>query len=288
MSTTSADPSAQVVEGTDNGDVMNGGKGDDTFDGGDGDDILNGGAGSDTLSGGEGDDQLNGGSGDDVLTGGDGDDILNGGGGSDVYKFYFTLSAGGTQTITYDPEPLDYDAPTNGPRGTTIAPDGAVSQSEFAQFQQDYQEWLDANAPGDYLYNAPQSDPLTSVSDPDLVDGSASSVELTNGQDRYWESTIEVSGGDPEITAADGNDTIAQFQNSGPNVDTIELCGITKELAAALFTYQTGDFDNDGYADDARLSWEGATDDADGSITILGTTWTDLDAFLNDPNVVFS
>ncbi len=272
--------------GTDNDDILNGTKGNDYMEGGDGDDQLHGGAGNDELLGGEGNDKLDGGAGDDALLGGAGDDFLNGGGGSDTYKFFFTMSAG-SQTLTYSPEPIDYDAATNGPRGSTVPPDGLVSTNEFAQFAEDYAAWLDENlGAGSYTYDAPQSNPLNFTSDPGAVDGTVESIVLANNQTRYWEPTIEVGSGIAGITASDGNDTIAQFQNAGPNVDKIELYGITQAQASSLFTYTTGDFDQDGTMD-SKLSWDGATDASDGSITILGSTWGDLDAFLTDSRVAF-
>ena len=265
-------------------DVISGGKSADTIEAGDGNDIVNSGAGDDVVDGGEGNDQINAGSGDDILIGGAGDDVLNGGGGSDTFRFTFVVEAAGTTTLTYDPVPLDYDAPSGNPNNPNPA-DGQVSQSEFAQFQQDYEEWLDANAPADYEYNAPQDDPLTSASDPDLVDGTVSDVTLTNGQTRYWESTIEVEGGgDPVITSSEGNDTITSFQDAGPNVDTIEFFGLSTLTDAqldALFDLELVDTNNDGTMDATRLVWDG------GSIQIGGTTeWdTDVVSFFHDDQV---
>ena len=58
--------------GTDDHDVIRGGKGDDTLYGGKGDDELYGGVGDDALYGGDGNDWIDGGRGYDVLYGGDG------------------------------------------------------------------------------------------------------------------------------------------------------------------------------------------------------------------------
>lgn len=74
-------------------DRLNGGPGHDTLNGADGNDALNGNNGNDTLDGGggndslggqRGDDTLNGGSGQDTLNGDDGDDMLDGGDGDDM------------------------------------------------------------------------------------------------------------------------------------------------------------------------------------------------------------
>jgi Ca2+-binding RTX toxin-like protein len=83
-----------TITGSNLGDHVFGGTGDNTLSGLDGDDTLdvsassgsntlNGDAGNDTLIGGGGSDTLNGGAGDDTLIGGDGD-TLNGGGGDDT------------------------------------------------------------------------------------------------------------------------------------------------------------------------------------------------------------
>jgi len=227
-------------------------------------------------------DVLIGGGGNDTLVGGDGDDFLNGGGGSDTYRFYFTVE-GGQQTLTFP--------------GFDPGSDGKLQENEF---QNQYKAWLnevgtDLNDDGEIervWHQNDDEDSLVSLEGA-TTDGEVLPVNIypnnqnnQSVQTRYYESSVTV-GSPEQITAADGNDTIAQFQNAGPNVDKIELYGITKEQAAALFTYESGDFDADSSADDARISWQGATDDADGSITILGSTWADLDAFLNDPNVLF-
>jgi Ca2+-binding RTX toxin-like protein len=276
---------ADLIDGGEGDDIINSGAGNDIVYGGEGDDQIHAGAGDDELFGGEGNDQLVAGAGDDILEGGVGDDVLNGGGGSDTFVFNFTVAAGGTSTITYGAVPLDYDAPTGNPNNPT-PPDEEVSESEFAQFSQDYQAWLNENAPADYTYAAPQPNPVNSISDPDAVDGDVQSVELTNGQIRYWEDTIEVAGGEPEITASDGNDTITQFQNAGPNVDQIVLkglAGLDDTTLDALFDLTASDVNNDGVLDSV-LSWQG------GSITLLGTsTWgNDLLGFMHDDQVVLA
>ena len=73
-----------VIEGLAGNDIIDGGNGNDTLQGGEGNDIIDGGNGIDTLSGGEGNDTLNGGNGRDTLEGGDGNDTLIGGAGRDI------------------------------------------------------------------------------------------------------------------------------------------------------------------------------------------------------------
>jgi Tol biopolymer transport system component len=67
---------ADVIRGTDRGDLIAGGAGNDTISGADGDDLLIGGSGRDRFYGGRGEDTLIGGSGRDRLYGGLGEDFF--------------------------------------------------------------------------------------------------------------------------------------------------------------------------------------------------------------------
>lgn len=91
----------QIVSGTESGETLTGGPGDDQINGYEGDDLVEGGAGQDILHGNDGEDTLRGGAGDDILHGEaendtllgdsgqdqlfghDGDDLLSGGAGDD-------------------------------------------------------------------------------------------------------------------------------------------------------------------------------------------------------------
>jgi Tol biopolymer transport system component len=86
---------ADVIHGTDLGDLIDGGAGNDRIYGGGADDVLLagggrdrifGGDGSDTLVGGNGRDRIYGGDGNDTLVGGNGSDRLYGGWGDDVFR----------------------------------------------------------------------------------------------------------------------------------------------------------------------------------------------------------
>lgn len=100
---------ANILNGTEAGDHMQGNEGNDTLNGyggtdflfgGLGDDLLNSGAGEDFLEGGEGNDTLNGGSGNNHVWGQGGNDILTGGLGSDKFFFERRLGQAGVDTIT--------------------------------------------------------------------------------------------------------------------------------------------------------------------------------------------
>ena len=72
------------LNGTDTGNVLFAGRGDDDIAGKAGNDMLNGGNGNDMIWGGSGNDNLSGGNGADLLVGGFGADHMSGGSGNDV------------------------------------------------------------------------------------------------------------------------------------------------------------------------------------------------------------
>jgi Ca2+-binding RTX toxin-like protein len=83
---------ADRIEGQDGNDVLNGQAANDQLLGGNGNDTLNGDAGNDFLLGDDGDDALNGGPGDDFLAAGDGTNVVDGGSGNDRVGLQFALA----------------------------------------------------------------------------------------------------------------------------------------------------------------------------------------------------
>lgn len=79
-----ADGGGLLVDGSNQGDLLAGGAGDDQFFGNDGDDLIIGLGGDDALLGGAGNDRIFGGSGDDFLRGAAGDDLILDGKGADT------------------------------------------------------------------------------------------------------------------------------------------------------------------------------------------------------------
>ena len=71
------------LTGTNQGDILDGGNGNDTISGFNGNDIIDGGAGQDSIAGGNGNDILSGGSGNDEINGDGGADIILGEEGND-------------------------------------------------------------------------------------------------------------------------------------------------------------------------------------------------------------
>ncbi|CAD5921260.1 calcium-binding protein [Planktothrix agardhii] len=84
--------------GGQDGDVIDGGVGDDILFGNLGADTITGGDGNDNLFGGKDNDNLSGGLGNDILSGDFGIDTLTGGGGSDI--FVLGIGGGGADIIT--------------------------------------------------------------------------------------------------------------------------------------------------------------------------------------------
>jgi Ca2+-binding RTX toxin-like protein len=93
---------ADTLNGTNNGDTLNGGGGNDTITGNGGADPLNGGAGNDTINGGAGSDALDGDAGNDTLTGGAGIDSFVIGEGSDTITDFVVGSTTSSDTIDLD------------------------------------------------------------------------------------------------------------------------------------------------------------------------------------------
>ena len=272
---------ADVIDGGAGDDIINSGNGDDVVAGGEGDDQLHGGAGDDELDGGTGADQLVGGAGDDILTGGAGEDFLNGGGGSDTFRFYFGVSEGSGQTVAF-PGFGSSTSVTQGTFSSTVSGwlDDLVDAGAGEDLNNDgvIDTAVNANNSGSGVDTSPPTiEGFDGFSDPQTI----TVTQGPNARDESYWGSATIDGGEPAITAADGNDTLAQFHDAGPNQDSIEMYGITRDQAAALFEYSIGDYDGDGVANDSRISWQGATDDADGSITIIGTTWANKDAFLD-------
>lgn len=96
-----------ILEGTADADVIDGGDGNDRIRGERGNDSLFGGSGNDKISGQEGDDTLLGGFGNDTLYGEAGDDVIDGGDGNDfilAWKGNDTVSGGdGSDTFVFAP-----------------------------------------------------------------------------------------------------------------------------------------------------------------------------------------
>lgn len=96
-----------LIIGTDRGDFIDAGAGDDTILAVSGNDLVVGGDGDDTICAGAGNDAIFGGAGHDVIDGGDGGDVLDGGAGSDTLiggsgNDTFVFTSGGGKDVVLD------------------------------------------------------------------------------------------------------------------------------------------------------------------------------------------
>jgi Ca2+-binding RTX toxin-like protein len=299
-----------LIYGDAGNDTIVSGAGNDTLDGGADNDVIRAGDGADLITGGSGNDVIEGDNqadtvlgGADTITGGDGNDTMSGGDAADTFNFSFTVtegSSGGNESFTAW-------LVANG--HSDLVQDGEVKDvtTHQSDFSTTYTAWLnylvdkydlgadlddDGHIGVELNQNDPEGTPLIEGMTQDELDalfGDRDAVAvLTDSPNdgdathtRYYSDSFAVES--LAITEADGHDKIMDLGST----DVLDFGGITEEQAAALFTYETGDFDGDGSTDDSRIVWEGETDAADGSITFIGVQWADLDAFIADTRMQF-
>ena len=177
---------AEIIDAGKGNDTVRAGGGDDDVSGGDGKDTLIGDKGDDTLDGGKQDDKLYGGDGDDVLTGGHGRDHLDGGKGDDTFVLdgandaNDSLKGGaGTDRIVTDDDG-DFTLQTFRSNNSVEVVDGGETESS-----------IDGTKKNDSLdfRNAE----LRNIDE----------VDAGKGNDRVWGSQ-----GDDTIRGGDGKDTL--------------------------------------------------------------------------------
>jgi VCBS repeat-containing protein len=176
-----------TVAGGDGDDILLGGGGNDSLEGGAGSDWLVGNGGRDTLLGGADDDKLVAGASNDSVEGGDGNDLVHGGAGSDTIK-----GGLGDDTLRGD------------------AGDDLISGN-------DGNDVLLGNAGNDTMAGNEGNDSLLGGAGRDLLLGGP-------GDDR-----LKGQGGLDTIAGGDGNDSIADMGMSNDLVDdafTTEIIGL--------------------------------------------------------------
>ncbi len=238
-----------VVFGSDIGNRINLGNGDDTAVGGSGADSLSGGNDDDSLSGAGGDDTLLGEAGNDLLIGGDGNDELFGGTGADRYVFQ-TAAVTETDTVAE-----------------------AAAADEF-----DRMDLLDFSQLG-------SSDPVTVTltNDADLAHHARRVVKTKlSGQSAFFEDAIGGAGGDTLV----GNEAANRLDGSSGNDSLSGGAGgdvLVGGLGDDLLNGGSGD---DIYVFDAVTSNVDETDRVTESAA-SGTDQLDFHALLaNDPVTV--
>ena len=186
-----ASSSDDLVVGTNFGEVIFGGAGDDRLQGGGGDDLLYGEGGADYLSGGPGNDILNGGSGNDTLDGGAGTDTAV----FDAKKSESTIVQTATGLVV-----------TSAATGKDT-----LSNIEFLQFSDD-----DVIAPAGFVdFIAPTlltTSPLTSTE----------GVPVTSNITITFSEAIKAGTGNISITKQNGNVVSTYNVKSSPNLSILD------------------------------------------------------------------
>jgi Ca2+-binding RTX toxin-like protein len=248
----------EVINGTDDADVIEGGNGkqlitgqlgDDSLFGGNGKDKLFGGDGNDDLWGGNGADMLSGDDGDDSLEGGLGDDMMDGGAGNDQI---YSISWGGEPEIAQEVEEGVEKVEPNEP----LSDDDVLTGGEGGDTYT-FRWLLDA-----------KEDILDKHRDEDGdVDYQAVAGENDNVHD-HWVEGI-------------GDDIVTDYN---PEEDSLVFEGHTVALESATLV----DADGDGEVDDTLLvfySEQGGAGAHQGDA--LGTV-TLLDAVVNAEDVIIN
>lgn len=180
--------SRQIIEGTDEDDVITGGDGFNIIKGnggndiitggdnlnfiygGDGDDTINGGNGTNIIRGENGDDVIRDGSGDGYLDGGDGNDTIYGGDGNDVI-----IGGAGADEL-------------HGENGDDVI---AGNDGDDVLYGEDGNDTLYADAGNDVLYGGNGNDSLFGGDGDDILYGDADDdyLEAGNGTDTLYGGT---------------------------------------------------------------------------------------------------
>ncbi len=252
-----------VLDGGEGRDFMFAGSGDDNASGGSGDDYILGGSGNDTLTGGDGNDALSGGDGDDLLKGGAGDDMLFGGRGSDRLE-----GGAGDDTYFYF-------------RG-----DGHDTIHDYAEGLQNVREWT-----GNFVYQRSGKwghyvMEMRTVQRVQQIDGGWDTLQFgytINIEDLFFElddddlvmgvRQLDDDGGDVTLDLMDDVVTVEDWSNQMSRVEELRF-GNGMEIDVSEFgTFQSG------YGDDDNLTGSYKSDllsGGDGSDTLAGQGGNDV------------
>lgn len=242
----------------DGDDAVFGGTGDDTMFGGDGNDILVGQAGNDFLLGNAGDDILYGGADNDILLGGDGNDVLNGGTGDDA------ILGDAGDDIMYGDSGNDImlgdsgDDIIYGDGGDDTIMGGAGNDTIYGGDNDDSiiggdgNDTIDGGTGADSIEGGAGDDIITGSTGDDLINSGTGNDTVDGGDDndRIWGEA-----GNDTIDGGNGNDSLyggtgADILNGGGGADILHGNGIDKATIASLlhadstlsYSAETGSF----------------------------------------------
>ncbi|MEX0279861.1 MAG: hypothetical protein AB3N13_01590 [Arenibacterium sp.] len=262
----------QTINGGIGDDVIRGKDGNDTLIGHEGDDRMYGGAGNDILDGGSGDDELRGGSGNDRLIVGFEDSYVRGGGGRD------TIDLAGVTAASVNLQEGIMNISASGVRTTVIGIEDVQGSAG--------QDVIIGSARGNILVGRAASDVLSGGGGGDRLEGGGSADTLNGGSGN---DTLIGGSGRDELRGGDGADVfvyknVSDSQGKGDSIldfggnDKIDLSIIDarvgggnqafffggegkltgaagqlkyriKDTADGTFALVSGDTDGDGSAD---------------------------------------
>ncbi len=275
-----------------NGEVVDGGSGDDSFyffdnasltgsgaiNGGEGDDIMInhhaslqinivGGEGNDTLTGGDGDDTLTGDAGNDTITGGEGDDIITGGAGDDTLN-----GDAGNDTITGG----EGDDIITGGAGDDIITGGAGDDIIYDGTGDDI---VDAEDGDDIIYFGLGDNKIYGGAGDDIISAASSMTdnslldidESAPSSSSTWGTNIIFGGaGDDKITASGGTDKFyytaisdSVYRSTSYSDMIFDFAHSVDKINIAFLRKTDGSFldDEDVQIDEVDVDSDGADDD---------------------------
>jgi len=209
---------ADTLNGTSDRDFLSGGDGNDTINAASGDDYIEGNAGADTLNGDAGDDDLYGGDGADVISGGNGNDTLNGGDGNDTLD-----GGGGIDTVNGSARTEDWVVNL----GSGVALITGVESNTLTSIENfiagSGDDTVFGSADDNVLRGNVGEDLLAGLDGVDTLDGGAGDDSLAGGN---GDDTLMGGAGDDRLFGNNDNDTIYggagnDFTNGGNGDDTI-------------------------------------------------------------------
>lgn len=217
-----------VINGTQNGESLNGDAQANIINGLAGNDYLYGEAGNDMLNGGEGDDSLYGGNGNDTLDGGAGNDRLSGEFGNDTYLFYrgmgqdtvtdFDWTVGNVDTIKVaaDIAPTDVIL-SRDPTYLTLSIRGTTDKLSITFFDNiNYQvegiEFADGTVWNTETLKAMTRGVPSNTTDTLFGDTGADVLDGLDGDDRIYglagDDRLDGGAGNDSVDGGDGNDIL--------------------------------------------------------------------------------
>lgn len=247
------EPDRQVV-GTDAGEVLSGGAGNDLIHGGGGTDLIDGRDGGDRIEAGDGHDAVWAGEGDDTVQGGEGNDSLTGQAGNDVL-----FGGTGADSLMGD---LGDDT-LSGDEGNDTLLGGTGNDS------------LDGGAGSDWLAGGEGDDSLAGKDGSDILDGG-------NGND--WISGLDGAVDDFDedfLNGGAGNDTMLLGAGDHATGDDGEDTFVLAEVGGGGVLAEIGDYDatqdqlvvmyDPSTHPDPQISVEPAADGTHSTILMDGT-----------------